>query len=56
LIGYQGKIVFDHTKPDGQPRRKIDTSRALSSFGFEAQIDFEVGLKKTISWYRKNHK
>lgn len=51
LTGYQGKIVWDTTKPDGQPRRKLDTTRALQYFGFKAQMDLEKGLKKTIRWY-----
>jgi GDP-L-fucose synthase len=54
IIDYQGKIVFDLTKPDGQPRRKLDVSRAEKEFGFKAQTSFEKGLKKTIEWY-KNH-
>lgn len=52
LTGYQGKIVWDTTKPDGQPRRKLDTTRALKYFGFQAQMSFEEGLKKTIRWYQ----
>jgi GDP-L-fucose synthase len=51
LTGYQGKIVWDTTKPNGQPRRKLDTSRAEKEFGFKAGTDFEKGLKKTIDWY-----
>lgn len=53
LVGYKGKIVFDPTKPDGQPRRKLDTSRAEKEFGFKSKINFEEGLKKTIKWYEK---
>lgn len=52
LTGYQGKIVWDTSKPDGQPRRKLDTTRALKCFGFQAQMDLEEGLKKTIRWYQ----
>lgn len=55
LVGFKGKIIFDSTKPDGQPRRKLDVSRAKKEFGFESLIMFEKGLKKTIEWYRKNH-
>ncbi len=49
--GYQGKIVWDTTQPNGQPRRKLDTSRAEREFGFRAQTTFEVGLERTIEWY-----
>jgi GDP-L-fucose synthase len=51
FTGYTGKIVWDTTKPDGQPRRCLDTDKARREFGFLAQIDFEIGLKKTIDWY-----
>jgi len=51
LTGFKGKIVWDITKPDGQPRRMLDTSRAKEEFGFKAKIDFDDGLKKTIEWY-----
>jgi GDP-L-fucose synthase len=51
IVGYSGQIIFDDTKPDGQPRRKIDTARATTSFGFTAKTSFEDGLKKTIQWY-----
>ncbi len=54
LVGYSGKITFDTTKPDGQPRRKIDTQKATDLFGFTAQTDFQKGLKETINWYIKN--
>lgn len=53
LVGYKGKIVFDPSKPDGQPRRKLDTSRAEKEFGFKSKIGFEEGLRKTIKWYEK---
>ena len=53
LVGFKGKIVFDPTKPDGQPRRKLDTSRAEKEFGFKSKVNFEEGLKKTIKWYEK---
>lgn len=52
VVGYKGKIVFDHTKPDGQPRRKLNVSKAEMEFGFTAQTTFEAGLKKTIDWYQ----
>lgn len=51
LTGYEGSIIWDTTKPDGQPRRMLDTSRALREFGFQARTDLREGLKKTISWY-----
>ena len=53
LTGFFGKVVFDPTKPNGQPRRKLDTSRALERFGFKAQTTFVDGLKKTIEWYMR---
>ncbi|HNW40237.1 MAG TPA: GDP-L-fucose synthase [Candidatus Omnitrophota bacterium] len=52
LTGFKGKIVWDKTKPDGQPRRCLDTTRAKKEFGFKAKISFEEGLKKTIEWYK----
>lgn len=51
LIGYDGTIVWDDTKPDGQPRRKLDTSKAKKLFGFESNTDFRTGLKQVISDY-----
>jgi len=51
LTGFQGEIVWDSSKPDGQPRRSLDTSRARQEFGFQAQTDFRDGLRKTIDWY-----
>jgi len=55
LTGYQGKIVWDSTKPDGQPRRMLDTIRAREYFGFTAKTSFDEGLKKTINWYRATY-
>jgi GDP-L-fucose synthase len=52
LCGFSGRLVFDRSKPDGQPRRSLDVSRARHAFGFQASIDFESGLKRTIDWYR----
>jgi GDP-L-fucose synthase len=49
--GFEGKIVWDTSKPNGQPRRKLDTSRAKEYFGFEARTPFEEGLRRTIEWY-----
>ncbi len=51
LTGYDGEVVWDTTKPDGQPRRKLDTSKAKKLFDFEAQTDFETGLTHTIKWW-----
>ncbi len=51
LVGYRGEIVWDPSKPDGQPRRCLDVSRAKERFGFVARTPFEVGLKKTIAYY-----
>ena len=49
--GFKGKVVWDTTQPDGQPRRCLDTQRAKKYFGFEAKTKFEDGIKKTIDWY-----
>ncbi|HQF20522.1 MAG TPA: GDP-L-fucose synthase [Kiritimatiellia bacterium] len=54
LTGFQGDIVWDATKPDGQPRRMLDTSRAEKLFGFKAKVGFEEGLRETIAWYEKS--
>ena len=54
LSGFEGDLRFDPTKPDGQPRRSLDTSRAEALFGFKARVSFEEGLKRTIEWYRSN--
>ena len=53
LTGFTGRIAWDATKPDGQPRRMLDTSRAATSFGFVAKTPFEEGLRKTVDWYRR---
>jgi GDP-L-fucose synthase len=54
LTEFEGKIVWDKSKPDGQPRRALDTQRAYEFFGFRAQMSFEEGLRRTIEWYREN--
>ena len=54
LTNFKGKIIWDASKPDGQPRRKLDTSRAEKEFGFKAKINLEEGLKRTIQWYLDN--
>jgi GDP-L-fucose synthase len=53
LTGFRGDIFWDASKPDGQPRRCLDTSRAKQSFDFEAEMDFEEGLRRTVNWYMK---
>jgi GDP-L-fucose synthase len=52
LTGFEGRLVWDASQPDGQPRRRLDTSRAEREFGFRAQVGFDEGLKQTIEWYR----
>jgi GDP-L-fucose synthase len=52
LAGFHGDLVFDRTKPDGQPRRSLDVTRARAAFGFTASTDFRAGLTRTIAWYR----
>jgi GDP-L-fucose synthase len=51
LVGYAGRITWDASKPNGQPRRSLDTSRAAGAFGFRAAISFDEGLRHTIAWY-----
>lgn len=55
LTGFQGRLVWDTSKPNGQPRRALDTTRAERYFGFRARTSFEEGLRRTIEWYR-NHR
>ncbi len=54
LTGYSGEIVWDTSKPNGQPRRGLDTTKAEKYFSFKAEIPFEEGLRRTIEWYREN--
>ena len=54
LMEFEGKIVWETDKPNGQPRRCLDTERAKQAFGFTAQVDFKQGLKNTIDWYRQH--
>ncbi len=56
LTEFSGKIVWDATKPDGQPRRMLDVSRAEHAFGFRARVPFEQGLRETIEWYASRSK
>lgn len=54
LANFDGQIIWNTSKPDGQPRRCLDTIRAKREFGFEAKTDFVLGLQKTIEWYKQN--
>ena len=54
LTGFEGEFVWDTSKPNGQPRRALDVTRAKEYFGFQAQMRFEEGLRRTIEWYREN--
>lgn len=53
LTGFKGSISWDKTKPNGQPRRRLDTTKAEEEFGFKAKTPFEEGLSKTPEWYRQ---
>jgi len=55
-VGFQGRIVWDTDKPNGQPRRCLDTRRAEALFGFRARTGFRVGLRRTIDWFEREHK
>ena len=54
ITGFQGRIVWDATKPDGQPRRMLDVARAEKLFGFRAKVGFEEGLREAVAWYEQN--
>jgi GDP-L-fucose synthase len=56
FVEFKGDIIFDTSKPDGQPRRKLDISKAEKAFGFKAKTNFDEGLKKTINWYIQSQK
>ena len=56
LAEFDGEIIWDTSKPDGQPRRCLDVSRAKEEFGFEAKVDFREGLERTIEWYKRKRK
>ena len=56
LTGFDGEIWWDSSKPDGQPRRRLDVSRAREYFGFEAKMPFDEGLRATIDWYRASRR
>ncbi len=53
FTGFKGKIIWDLTKPDGQPMRRLDVSRAETEFGFRAEMGLEEGLKRTVEWYKE---
>jgi GDP-L-fucose synthase len=53
MTGFRGEVVRDLGRPDGQPRRCLDTSRAREKFGFTAQTPFDEGLRRTIAWYEE---
>jgi len=54
VVGFEGEVRWDTTKPDGQPRRGVDASRAAECFGFKAQVSFDEGLRRTVAWYLDN--
>jgi len=56
MTGFEGELIWDTSKPNGQPRRALDTSRATEKFGFTAKTDFDEGLQVTIDWFIKNRK
>jgi GDP-L-fucose synthase len=51
-VGYEGEVEWDASRPDGQPRRKLDVSKAKEEFGFESEITLAEGLVETVEWYR----
>ena len=54
IVGFEGRIEWDASKPDGQPRRRVDPSRAHKEFGFEASTPLAEGLRTTVDWYLAN--
>jgi GDP-L-fucose synthase len=56
ITGFRGRVTWDTTKPNGQPRRKLDTTRAEKEFGFKARVSFKEGLQKTVAWYEAARK
>ena len=56
VVGFTGRIVWDTSKPNGQPRRKLDTTRAEQCFGFRAKTGFDDGLRRTLEWYRAENR
>lgn len=53
MTGYRGRVVWDTTKPNGQPERFLDTTKAKREFGFMARIDLDEGLRRTVNWYHE---
>jgi GDP-L-fucose synthase len=53
--GFEGRIVWDSSRPDGQPRRALEVSRAAERFGFEAAVDLADGLRETVAFYRRQY-
>lgn len=53
-VGFMGEVIWDSTKPNGQPRRKLDVSRARDFFGFEAEMQFDEGIRRTVEWWDAN--
>jgi dTDP-glucose 4,6-dehydratase/GDP-L-fucose synthase len=53
VVGFEGEVEWDTSKPDGQPRRKLDTSRAKERFDWEASTPFREGIERTVEWYRE---
>jgi dTDP-glucose 4,6-dehydratase/GDP-L-fucose synthase len=54
VVGFEGEVNWDTSKPDGQPRRRLDTSRAEERFGWEAETEFREGLERTVDWYERH--
>lgn len=54
LVGYEGDLVWDPSRPDGQPKRQVDTTRAEAEFGFSAEVSLDNGLRKTVEWYLRS--
>ena len=54
MTGFEGSLIWDTSKPNGQPRRALDVSRADKYFGFRAQVPFQEGLRRTIEWYKEH--
>jgi len=54
MVGYEGEVEWDTARPDGQPKRRLDVSKAKEEFGFESETSFKEGLAKTIQWYKEN--
>ena len=54
IVGFKGSLVWDPTRPDGQPRRRVDASRAERELGWHSNTDFEDGLRQTVDWYRSH--